>query len=75
MAMVVGEESRQQRMKTEAKAKEAADAAAREPLPPPPFLTQQDFAQYMRTADERQHMLIECQIKMVQDVMDRNREV
>jgi hypothetical protein len=29
----------------------------------------------MRTADERQHMLIECQIKMVQDVMDRNREV
>jgi hypothetical protein len=29
----------------------------------------------MRTADERQRMLIECQIKMVQDVMDRNREV
>jgi hypothetical protein len=62
--MVVGEESEQQRMETEAKAKEAANAAAREPLPPP-FLTQQDFAQYMRTADERQHMLIECQIKMV----------
>jgi hypothetical protein len=36
---------------------------------------QQDFAQYMRTADERQRMLIECQIKMVQDVMDRNHEV
>jgi hypothetical protein len=53
-------------METKAKAKEAADAAAREPLPPPPsFLTQQDFAQYMRTADERQRMLIECQIKMV----------
>jgi hypothetical protein len=52
--MVVGEESEQQRMETEAKVKEAADAAAREPLPPPPpFLTQQDFAQYMRTADER----------------------
>jgi hypothetical protein len=80
MAMVVGEESEQQRMETEAKAKEVADAAAREPLPPPPpppppFLTQQDFAQYMRTADERQRMIIECQIKMVQDVMDRNCEV
>jgi hypothetical protein len=62
-------------METEAKAKEAADAAAREPLPPPPpFLTQQDFAQYMRMADERQRMLIECQTKMMQDVMDRNRE-
>jgi hypothetical protein len=74
--MVVGEESEQQRMETEAKAKEAADVAAREPLPPPPpFLTQQDFAQYMRTADERQRMLIECQIKMVQDVMDHNHEV
>jgi hypothetical protein len=44
MVMVVGEESEQQRMETEAKAKEAADAVAREPLPPPPFLTQQDFA-------------------------------
>jgi hypothetical protein len=76
MAMVVGEESEQQRMETKAKAKEAADAAARKPLPPPPpFLTQQDFAQYMRTADEMQCMLIECQIKMVQDVMDRNHEV
>jgi hypothetical protein len=76
MAMVVGEESEQQRMETKAKAKEAADAVAREPLPPrPPFLMQQDFAQYMRIADERQRMLIECQIKMVQDVMDRNREV
>jgi hypothetical protein len=54
MAMVVGEESKQQRMDTEAKTKEAADAAAREPLPPaPPFLMQQDFAQYMRTTDER----------------------
>jgi hypothetical protein len=40
MVMVAGEESEQQRMETEAKAKEAADAAAREPLPPqPPFLT------------------------------------
>jgi hypothetical protein len=76
MAMVVGEESEQQRMETEAKAKEAADAAAREPLPPPPpFLTQQDFAQYMRTADERQRMLIECQIKIVQDVLDHSHEV
>jgi hypothetical protein len=28
----------------------------------------------MRTADERQQMLIECQIKMVHDVMDRGRE-
>jgi hypothetical protein len=75
MAMVVGEESEQQRMETEAKAKEAADTAAREPLPPPPpFLTQQDFAQYMRMADERQRVLIECQTKMMQDVMDRNRE-
>jgi hypothetical protein len=72
--MVVGEESEQQRMETEAKAKEAADAAAREPLPPPPFLTHQDFAQYMRMADERQWMLIECQTKMMQDVMDHNRE-
>jgi hypothetical protein len=45
MAMVVDEESDQQRMDTEAKAKEAANAAAREPIPPPPFLTQQDFAQ------------------------------
>jgi hypothetical protein len=63
-------------METEAKAKEAANAVAREPLPPPPpFLMQQDFAQYMRTAYERQRMLIECQIKMVQDVMDRSREV
>jgi hypothetical protein len=61
-------------METEAKAKEAADAAAREPLPPPPFLTQQDFAQYMMMADERQQMLIECQTKMMQDVMDCNRE-
>jgi hypothetical protein len=62
MAMVVAEESEQQRMETEAKAKEAADAVAREPLPPPPppFLTQQDFAQYMRMADEKQRMLIEC---------------
>jgi hypothetical protein len=75
MVTVVDEESEQQRMETEAKAKEAADAAAREPLPPPPpFLTQQDFAQYMRMSDERQHMLIECQSKMMQDVMDRNRE-
>jgi hypothetical protein len=62
MAMVVDEESEQQRMETEAKAKEAADAVAREPLPPPPpFLTQQDFSQYMRMSDERQCMLIECQ--------------
>jgi hypothetical protein len=76
MTTVVGKESEQQRMETEAKAKEAADAAAREPLPPPPppFLTQQDLAQYMRMADERQRMLIECQAKMMQDVMDRNRE-
>jgi hypothetical protein len=75
MVMVVDEESEQQRMETEAKAKEAADAAAREPLqPPPPFLTQQDFAQYMKMADERQQMLIECQSKMMQDVMDHNRE-
>jgi hypothetical protein len=75
MAMVVDEESEQERMETEAKAKEAADAAAREPLPPPPpFLTQLDFAQYMRMADERRRMLIECQSKMMQDVMDRNRE-
>jgi hypothetical protein len=75
MMMVVGEESEQQRMETEAKAKEAADAAAREPLPPPPpFLTQQDFVQYMMMADERQWMLIECQTKMMQDVMDRNQE-
>jgi hypothetical protein len=34
MAMIVGEESEQQRMENEAKAKEVADAAAREPLPP-----------------------------------------
>jgi hypothetical protein len=75
MVMVVGEESEQQRMEIEAKAKEAADAAAREPLPPPPpFLTQQDFAQYMRMEDERQRLLIECQTKMMQDVMDHNRE-
>jgi hypothetical protein len=75
MATVVGEESEQQRMDTEAKAKEAADAAAREPLPPPaPFLTRQDFAQYMMMADERQRMLIECQTKMMQDVMDHNHE-
>jgi hypothetical protein len=75
MATVVSEESEQQRMETEAKAKDAADAAAREPLPPPPpFLTQQDFAQYMRMADERQRMLIECQAKMMQDVMGLNRE-
>jgi hypothetical protein len=74
MATVVGEESEQQRMKTEAKAKEAADAAAREPLLPPPFLMQQDFAQYMRMADERQRMLIECQTKMMRDMMDHNRE-
>jgi hypothetical protein len=63
-------------MENEAKAKEVADAAAREPLPaPPPFLTQQDFPEYMRTADERQRMLTECQIKMVQDMMDRSCEV
>jgi hypothetical protein len=74
MVTVVDEESEQQRMETEAKAKEAADAAAREPLPPPAFLTQQDFAQYMRMSDERQRMRIECQSKMMQDVMDRNHE-
>jgi hypothetical protein len=75
MATVVDEESKQQRMETEAKAKEAADVVARELLPPPPpFLRQQDFAQYMRMADERQWMLIECQSKMMQDVIDRNRE-
>jgi hypothetical protein len=75
MATIVGEESEQQRMEIEAKAKEAVDAAAREPLPPPPpFLTQQDFAQYMRMADERQRMLIEGQTKMMQDMVDRNRE-
>jgi hypothetical protein len=74
MATVVDEESKQQRMETKAKAKEAADAAVREPLSPPPFLTQQDFAQYMRMSDERQCMLIECQSKMMQDVMDRNCE-
>jgi hypothetical protein len=75
MAMVVGEESEQQRMETKAKAKEAVDAVTREPLPPPPpFLTQQGFAQYMRMADERQWMLIECQTKMMQDVIDHNRE-
>jgi hypothetical protein len=28
----------------------------------------------MRMADERQRMLIECQAKMMQDVMDHNRE-
>jgi hypothetical protein len=28
----------------------------------------------MMMADERQRMLIECQTKMMQDVMDRNRE-
>jgi hypothetical protein len=41
MAMVVGEESEQQRMENEAKAKEVAEAANRGPLPPPPpwFLT------------------------------------
>jgi hypothetical protein len=40
MATAVGEESEQQRMENEAKAKEATDAVAREPLPqPPPFLT------------------------------------
>jgi hypothetical protein len=73
MATVVGEESEQQRMETEAK--EAADAVAREPLPPlPPFLTQQDFAQYMKLADEQQRMLIECQTKMMQDMMDRSRD-
>jgi hypothetical protein len=73
MAMVADEESKQQRMETEAKAKEPADAAAREPLPPPPpFLMQQDFSQYMRMAAERQRMLIECQAKMMQDVMDHN---
>jgi hypothetical protein len=44
MEMVVGKESKQQRMENEAKAKEEADAAARGLLPPPPFLTQQDFA-------------------------------
>jgi hypothetical protein len=74
MATVVGDESEPQRMENEAKAKEAADAAAREPLPPPPFLTQRDFAQYMWMADERQCMLIESQAKMMQDMMDRNRE-
>jgi hypothetical protein len=47
MATVVGEESEQQRMENEAKAKEEADATARGLLAPPPFLTQQDFAQYM----------------------------
>jgi hypothetical protein len=74
MAMVVGEESEKQMMENEAKAKEAVDAAAREPLPPPPpFLTQQDFAQYMMV-DERQRFLIECQTKMMQDLMDRNQE-
>jgi hypothetical protein len=41
MVTVVGEESEQQRMETEANAKEAANAAGREPLPPPSlFLTQ-----------------------------------
>jgi hypothetical protein len=76
MVTVVGEESKQQRMENEAKAKEEADAAARGllPPPPPPFLTQQDFAQYMRMADERQRMLIESQAKMMQEMMDRNRE-
>jgi hypothetical protein len=64
--MVLGEESEQQQMENEAKAKEEADAAAREPLPQPqPFLTQQDFAQYLRMADERQCMLIEGQSKMI----------
>jgi hypothetical protein len=29
----------------------------------------------MRMADERQRMLIECQVKMMQDVMDRSHEV
>jgi hypothetical protein len=61
-------------MENEAKTKEAANEVARELLPPPPFLMQQDFAQYMRMADERQRMLIECQTKMMQDVMDCNRE-
>jgi hypothetical protein len=73
MVTIDDEEYKQQRMETEAKAKDAADAAAREPLPPPPpFLPQQDFAQYMRMADERQRILNECQAKMMEDVMDRN---
>jgi hypothetical protein len=58
--MVVGEESEQQRMENEAKAKEEAEAANRGPLPPlPQFLTHQDFVEYMRMSDERQRMLIE----------------
>jgi hypothetical protein len=66
MATIVGEESEQQRMENEAKAKEEAEATARGPLPPPrPFLTQQDFAQYMRMADEKQRMLIESQANMM----------
>jgi hypothetical protein len=65
MATVVGKESKQQRMENDAKAKEEADAATRVLLPPPPFLTQQDFAQYMRMADERQRMPIESQAKMM----------
>jgi hypothetical protein len=36
MAMVVGEESEQQRMENEAKAKKEAKAANRGPLPPLP---------------------------------------
>jgi hypothetical protein len=76
MVMVVGEESEQQRMENEANAKEEAHAAARGllPPPPPPFLTQQDFAQYIRMVDERQRMLIESQAKMMQEMMDHNRE-
>jgi hypothetical protein len=73
--MVVGEESEQQRMENEAKAKEEAEAANRRPLPPlPQFLTQQDFVEYMRMSDERQRMFIENQSKLMQDMMDRNCE-
>jgi regulator of protease activity HflC (stomatin/prohibitin superfamily) len=75
MATVVGEESEQQRMENEAKAKEEAEAANSGSLPPlPQFLTHQDFAEYMRMSDQRQRMLIENQGKLMQYLMDRNRE-
>jgi hypothetical protein len=62
-------------MENKAKAKEEAEAANRGPLPPlPQFLTQQYFVEYMRMSDERQRMLIENQGKLMQDMMDRNRE-
>ena len=60
MSGTLGEESEAQRLEHEAKQKEEADEAARNPFPPPPPpMMRQNFLQYMQMLEERQRATME----------------